>query len=162
MKQLGIEPSLLLAQIVNFAIIVFVLSKLLYKPILEMIAKRKKEIAEGLAITEKMRLEEEKLKAKEDKILDEARKDAKAVVEKSKKDAEEVAKQIIAEAHSEAEAIIVKAKAETEHIHEQMLKSVEKSSIDLAVEMTKRLTVAVLNPGDQHKLIEKQLKELKV
>lgn len=47
MEQLGIEPQLLLAQLVNFLIILFVLSKLLYKPILGMIEKRKKEIAEG-------------------------------------------------------------------------------------------------------------------
>jgi F-type H+-transporting ATPase subunit b len=162
MKQLGIEPSLLLAQIVNFSIIVFVLSKLLYKPILEMLAKRKKEIAEGLEITEKMRVEEEKLKLKQDKVMDQARKDAKELIEKSKKDASDVEKQIITDAHAEAEVIITKAKAEIEHLHEQMLKNVEKSSVELAVEMTKRLTSAVMSTDDQHKLIGKQLKDLKV
>ena len=42
MEKLGIEPQLLLAQLVNFGIIIFVLSKFLYKPILDMLEKRKK------------------------------------------------------------------------------------------------------------------------
>jgi F-type H+-transporting ATPase subunit b len=162
MKQLGIEPSLLLAQIINFSIIAFVLSKLLYKPILAMLEKRKKEIEAGLAITQKMREEEEKLKVKQDKLLDQTRKEAKEIVEKAKKDAVEAEKKIIAEAHAEAGMIIAKAKTEIESLKTQMMKSVEKSSIELAVEMTKRLTSAVLSDLDQHKLITRQLKDLKL
>jgi len=58
MEKLGIEPSLLLAQIINFAIIVVVLSKLLYKPILSMLEKRKREIEESLRLTDKLRADE--------------------------------------------------------------------------------------------------------
>jgi F-type H+-transporting ATPase subunit b len=65
MDKLGIDPKLLLAQLVNFTIIMLLLKKFLYKPILDMLEKRKKEIAEGVALTAKMREEEEKLKGKE-------------------------------------------------------------------------------------------------
>ena len=44
MEKLGIEPVLLAAQIVNFLVILVVLQKLLYKPILGMLEKRKREI----------------------------------------------------------------------------------------------------------------------
>ena len=87
MEQLGIEPKLLLAQIVNFLIIAFVLTKLLYKPILAMLEKRKKEIAQGLELTEKMRLAEEKYKEKEEKLLSEARREARTIVEAAEKEA---------------------------------------------------------------------------
>jgi len=54
MEKLGIEPTLLLAQILNFLIIAFVLTKILYKPILQLLDKRKKTIEEGLRLTQKM------------------------------------------------------------------------------------------------------------
>ena len=85
MEQLGIEPKLLLAQIVNFLIIVFVLSKVLYKPVLSMLEKRRKEIAEGLAISDRMRLEEEKFQEKKAARLEVARKEAKTIIEEAKK-----------------------------------------------------------------------------
>lgn len=50
MEQLGIDAKLLVAQMVNFLIIVFVLSKILYKPILTMLDKRRKEIEKRIAV----------------------------------------------------------------------------------------------------------------
>jgi F-type H+-transporting ATPase subunit b len=161
MKQLGIEPSLLLAQIINFSIIAFVLAKLLYKPILDMLAKRKKEIEEGLAITERMRSEEEKLKVREMKLIDQAKKDAKEIIEKARKDALDTEKQIMVQAHEESNATVAKTKAEIERLHQEMLNNVKKEVVDLAAEMTKKLTSGVLSGSDQHRLITKQLKELK-
>jgi F-type H+-transporting ATPase subunit b len=160
MEQLGIQPSLLLAQIVNFSIIAFVLTKLLYKPILSMLAKRKKEIEDGLALTEKMRLEEEKMKVKQDKILETARHDARELLEAAKKDAQQVEKQIVADAHKQEEEIIAKGKLEVEALREEMLADSQLASIDLATKMTERLTASILSNDDQHKLITKQLKQL--
>ena len=160
MEQLGIEPQLLLAQIVNFLIIFFVLSKILYKPILHMIEKRKKEIAEGLALTEKMRIAEEKLKEKEEKLLSEARREARHIVELGEKEGEEVKKDIITNAHKEAEAIVAKGKEDVVTLREKMEKDVRHAAVELAGAMTKRLVSSVLGSGEHHKLLTKQLKEL--
>jgi F-type H+-transporting ATPase subunit b len=160
MKQLGIEPSLLLAQIVNFTIIALVLGKFLYQPILKMLAKRKLEIETGLKNAEKMQLEEVKLQEREKKLIDQAKKDAKEIIENAKKDASNVEKQIIAESHEEANAIVNKAKVEVDRLGVEMRKSVRKEAIDLASEMAKRITSSVLSDADQHKLISQQLKKL--
>jgi len=160
MEQLGIQPSLLLAQIVNFSIIAFILTKVLYKPILSMLEKRKKEIAEGLALTETMREEEEKLKAKEAKVLEIARKDAREILEKAKKDAGVLERQLTGDAHKEVETIIEKGKLEVESLRESMMKEVRSQAVELAVAMTKRLTSGVVSPSDQHKLIAQGLKKL--
>jgi F-type H+-transporting ATPase subunit b len=160
MEQLGIDTSLLLAQIVNFSIIMFVLTKLLYKPILGMLEKRRKEIEAGLSLTEKMRLEEEKMKEKKDKMTEGARKDARRLLEEAKKEAQEQEKRIVSEAHVQAAAIIEKGKAEVERQQEQMRKDLEKEAVDLAVAMARQLTKSILSARDQHKLISKQLKEI--
>jgi F-type H+-transporting ATPase subunit b len=160
MEKLGIEPKLLIAQIVNFLIIVFVLSKLLYKPILSMLAKRKKEIEEGLKLTEKMREEDEKFQQKKQKMLETTRAEAAVILEEARKQAKEEEKEIIAVAHKEAEAIIEKGKAEAQRAMTEMEKGVKKSAIELAVTMSKRLLTGILSNEDKHKLITKHVKEL--
>lgn len=160
MEQLGIEPNLLLAQIVNFLIIFFVLSKLLYKPILGMLEKRKKEIAAGLELTEKMRAEEEKMNARKEKMLDEARKEARDIVEAGKKEADAQGHEIIEAAHTQAQGIIAKGKDDVVELRAGMEKDVRRAAVDIAEAMTKQLLSQVLSASDQHKLIQIHMKEL--
>ncbi len=160
MEKLGIEPTLLLAQLVNFTIIVVVLSKFLYKPILDMLEKRKKEIALGLKLTTDMKEEEEKVAVKKQKMLEVTRKEASDIIEEARKQAKEEEKEILATAHKEAEVIISKGKADAEAARVEMEKSVEQSAIDLAVSISERLLTGVLSSDDKHKLIAKHIKEL--
>lgn len=160
MEKLGIEPSLLLAQIINFSIIVVVLTKFLYKPILAMLAKRKKEIEEGLAITERLRLEEEKFGVRREKLFNEARKEARVILEDAKTQGKDLEKEIVAGAHKEAQEIIEKAKREALATHESLSGNIRKEAVLLAASMARRLIGGVLSPADQHKLIAKHLKEL--
>src|SRR3990172_6130860 len=132
MEQLGIEPNLLLAQIVNFLIIFFVLSKLLYKPILGMLEKRKKEIAAGLELTEKMRAEEEKMNVRKERILDEARNEARNIVEAGKKEADAQAHDIIEDAHSQAQGIIEKGQEDVGELRAGMEKDVKQAAVNIA------------------------------
>ncbi|HUD19632.1 MAG TPA: F0F1 ATP synthase subunit B [Patescibacteria group bacterium] len=160
MDKLGIEPKLLIAQIVNFAIIVFVLSKLLYKPILGMLEKRKKEIAEGLNLTAKMREEEEKFEEKKQKMLVTVRKEGQDIIEEARKQAKEEEKEIIAEAHKEAEVILLKARADIDHERLAMQKQVQASAVELAIAMAKRLLTGVLSNEEKHAMIAKHVSEL--
>ena len=160
MEKLGIEPNLLLAQIVNFLIILFVLSKLLYKPILGMLEKRKKEITAGLALTEKLREEEEKMNLRKEKVLEEARKEARFIVEAGKKEAESQSKEIVEAAHARVLGIMAKGKEDVAQLRAGMEKDVRHAAVGIAEAMTKQLLSQVLSAGDQHKLIQKHLKEL--
>lgn len=160
MDKLGIEPSLLLAQVVNFTIIVFVLTKLLYKPILAALEKRRKEIEEGLALTEKMRIEDEKLKEKRAKLLDQAREEAQAIIAEAKKQAKEQERLIVEEANLESRAIVEKGRAEVVNLQEAMGKDVRSQAIALAVAMAKRLLSSVLTAEDKDKILEKHIKDI--
>ncbi len=162
MDKLGIEPTLLAAQVVNFLVIVVVLQKLLYKPILTMLEKRKREIAEGIALTEKMREEEEKLKEKQEKALGKAREDALSVIEDAKGQAKAVEKELVADAHTQAAAIIARAKQEAEELHKAAESSIRREAVELAVVMAKRLLTSILGTKEQHALITKRVKDLEV
>lgn len=160
MEKLGIEPVLLAAQVVNFLVILVVLQKLLYKPILSMLEKRKKEIADGVAMTQKIREDEDKLKEKVEKALTKAREDALAIIEDAKKQGKEVEKEVVSEAQDQARSIIERAKGEaTEHRKASEAK-IRREAVDLAVIMAKRLLGSIMSAKEQHALIAKRTKDL--
>jgi F-type H+-transporting ATPase subunit b len=161
MEKLGIQPSLLLAQIVNFTIIMVVLTKLLYKPMLGMLEKRRKKIEEGLRLTESMKEEEGSLDVKRQKVLDQARKEGQDIIEESKKRAKEEEKQMLIDARSEADDIIVKGHTEVERLKKDMQKAMEKDTIELSTVMAERLLSEVMTKDLHHEVIENHLKKLR-
>jgi F-type H+-transporting ATPase subunit b len=160
MEQLGIEPKLLIAQVVNFLIIIVVLTKLLYRPILRMLEKRRKEIAEGLALTEKMREEAEKLAAKREAVLDAARREGTKLIDEARGQAHEAEKEIVADAHRQAEELIARGRAEVVRQGEQMEKDLRGKTVELASAMTRRLLSEVMGAKEQHKLLSAHIKKL--
>jgi F-type H+-transporting ATPase subunit b len=160
MDKLGIEPSLLIAQIVNFLIIFVVLSKMLYKPILGMLENRRKKIEEGLALTESMKTEAEKLEAKKEKVLAEARADGRALIEDAKKQAKEEGQKAIAEAHKEAEEILVKARKQTVDEREAMQKSVYADAVQLAESMAQKVLASAIGDKTAHDIVKKHIGEV--
>src|SRR4030043_2475120 len=96
-KSFGIQPALLIAQIVNFLIILILLKKFFYKPITKILEERKKRIEESLKNAD---LIEERLKKTEEKsaqILDETRKNAQDLIDEAKKESERISAQTQAE-----------------------------------------------------------------
>jgi F-type H+-transporting ATPase subunit b len=160
MEALGIQPVLLLAQLINVGILFFVLQKFLYKPILKMLDKRKAEIEEGLNLTQKMSKEEAKLKERQEELTSTAKKEAKAVLDEAKKQGEQEKKQIVADAHKQASEILAKAQKAAEAAKEQALESVTAEAVELASQMVVKLAPEVLSDADHHKLIALHVKDL--
>lgn len=160
MEALGIEPIYLLAQIVNFAIIFFLLRKFLYKPVLNMLDKRKAEVAESVDRAYRMEKEEEKLKEKQEKLLVDARKEAKSIVEEAKKQLEKQKKELAAKAHDQASEIIAKARQQAEQLIKENESIMRKQAVELASAMVVKLVPQVLSSDDHRKLIATHLKNL--
>ncbi len=160
MEQLGIDPRLIIAQIVNFGIILFLLTKILYKPVLTFLEKRKKEIADGVAMAENMKVEEKKVLEKQEKILAEARKQAKAMIDDAKKTAKEEAGVMMEKAQKQAGQLMDKTKVEMISMKKELEKSVRKEAVEEAQEKILRALPKTWDLKEQRALIAKQLKEL--
>ncbi|MBI5152909.1 MAG: ATP synthase F0 subunit B [Parcubacteria group bacterium] len=157
----GIDWKLLLAQVVNFSILLLVLKAFVYKPVLEILRKRKQEIEKGLQFSKDA---EEQLKhtqeLRED-VLANAKKDALQIVNEAEKTAMERGEAIREETTRKTEAAIVEAKR---LIQEEKLKM--KDSLYNETEALVRdgiLKVLQEIPAEVRdgKLIEKALTELK-
>ncbi|MBI2616978.1 F0F1 ATP synthase subunit B [Candidatus Gottesmanbacteria bacterium] len=160
MENLGIQPVQLLTQAINFLIMLFVLQKLLYKPIMKALEERRKKIEEGLNYTEKVKLELEKVEKKKGELLDEAKKEVRSIIEEGKISGKKVADEIIAKASGEAKEIVEKGKRDVEIERKEMETHLQKQMVEIAVEVAGRALSDVLSSTDQKMIIDKKLKKV--
>lgn len=109
LKDFGFNPTLFIAQIINFVIVFFILKKILYKPVMDTLNKRSADIQKGLKDkedAEKLLLEAEE---KESQILKDAQTKAEKIIADAKLEATETKAQIEESARKDAEKMIAQA-----------------------------------------------------
>ncbi|MBF8250088.1 MAG: atpF [Candidatus Levybacteria bacterium] len=151
-KNFGLNPILLAAQIVNFLIVFFILKKFLYKPILEALGKRQVTIKEGLKAAEDARIKLEKVVVEEKNILRTAQLQSKKIIEDAKNESAEIAKQISEEAKKHTEKLLSDTR-------EQIIKESIATEKRLALS-TSKLAVAFLEKTLKEFFSTKEQKEV--
>lgn len=122
MEDFAINSKLLIAQIVNFGLLLFLLAKFAYKPVVAMLEERKKTIAEGLDKAEKADKLLSNVEIESKKKNEEAYLKAKDIVDGAQKEASEKALKIITSANDQADQIVSRAQAEAELAKSRALK----------------------------------------
>lgn len=160
MDALGINGPFLLAQIVNFAILYFLLSRFVFPPLLKMLDERKQKIAEGLTAAEIARQEAEAERSQLMSQLEQERSEAQRRIAAASTQAEKIKTEILAGAQQEAEEIKVKAVLEAEAEKQRILADAEKQIAELTMLATERVVRQGIDKSLQHKLIEDFLSEV--
>lgn len=107
-KALGIDGRILLAQFINFAVLMFVLWRYAYKPVFKILEERKIKVEKGLEDAEKAALNLKEAEEEKKKIILEARQEAIKVLEQAQLKGEERQQEIIKQAELEISAIMEK------------------------------------------------------
>ena len=160
MDKLGIELPLLLAQIINFSILVIILKKLLYQPILKSLQDRKNKIAASMVQAEEVKKQQEKLKQYKEELLREARDEGKVIINNAQKDAQKAKAEILQAGKIEADKFKEKHEKELMAKYEQLESQLEEKTIAVAVEMIKRVLPEILTGEQHHLVIRKQLTKI--
>lgn len=160
MEKLGIETFSLLTQIFNFLLLVFLLTKFLYTPILKKLEERRKKIEEGLMYAQKMKEEAEKSERVREEIIAKAKEEGKKLIEEAKKSAKVKEREMIAKAEKEAKGLLEKAKEEIELERRKMQKELRQQIVDLVFRTSQAVLADVLDLKLQHKIIEKKIQEI--
>lgn len=138
MEALGLDIKLLIVQIINFGILVFVLSKFVYKPVIKLLDERKKKVEEGIDNTTKIEERLLKLEEKEKDILKKAQEKANSERDELNKLAKEEREQILSEARSAAEKETIKGlerikaaeEEASQRIKEKFVKKITEEVVD--------------------------------
>lgn len=160
MEKLGIEPVLLLTQIINFTILVVILTKFLYRPILKMLDDRKKKIEDGLLMAEKMKTKEEELDTAREKVLDHAKAEGREIIEEAKNRAKKLEEAILIRANDEAKTIKEKAKVEAMEEKEVIMGELNNKVLSIAMAIVKTILPGILDKKAHMDLIEKKIATL--
>jgi F-type H+-transporting ATPase subunit b len=161
MDKLGIQPLVLVTQLINFGILVIVLNKFLYKPVVSFLAKRKQKIAEGVKASEEALKEREKLEKKKQELLKEAKAEVAAILSTAKKDAQKMKDALLKEAQHEAEGMRTKEEKDLKARYAQLEAELRGQTVDVAAKMVEKLLSDGLSKEAQTKIIESQVKKLK-
>lgn len=159
-NKLGIDWKLLVAQIVNFFILLVVLYKFVYKPVLHTLEKRSKIIEKGMRDAKES---EEKLLQVEHlqkTRLAETEKEIGRLFETAKNDAEVLKKNIIEKATSEVQDLLKRTRLQLEEEKQKMIQEVKRELGSFVVQATGKLLEREISPADQKRLMEAIVKEM--
>ncbi len=154
LAQLGINGNFLIAQIVNFLVLFFILRAFAYKPLLNMLERRRVRIEEGMKAADQVRQQAETERAELMKQMDQERRAAQARVASVASESEKIRESILASAQAEAEEIKTKSRAEATAEREQMMRDMQRQIADLAVLAAERILGHELsNPTEQRRMV---------
>lgn len=160
-RDFGIQPILLLAQIVNFAILLFILNKLIYKPILKILEERKERIKNSEKLAEEIEKRFALLTKEQEKILNQAKAEANKIISEAKSEAQLLSEQIKEEAKETAEIIMKRNHQLIESEKQKMVKEAKRDIVDLAILITEKVLSENLTAKDKQKITAKIVKEIK-
>lgn len=137
--KLGIDWRLLVFQIVNFSVVLIVLWRFLYRPLIAFLEKRKERIEEGLAFAHEM---EKKLAAADEEYahrLTRAKSEAQSILERATKNADKIKMELTAKADLEAKRIVERAAHDMASEKEKILTDIKKEAAGLVVAATRQV-----------------------
>lgn len=150
----------LLAQIVNFLILVAILAKFAYKPLMQGLAERQQKIADNIDAAERERQEAEQLKLEYKQQLLEVRAKAQAIVEKAEKLAEENKEEILKAARSERDRILQNVQEEVARERELALARLKGEVVALSMTAATKIVQQNMDTEINAKLVSDFIEKL--
>lgn len=160
MEKLGINLSMLISQIVNFTLMVVLLSMLLYRPIQRMLAERRDRIARSMADVDEARAAAARAQQDYDLRIAEAQRKAQEIIGQAAQAGEKVRAEIEAEARREAEAIRQKAHQEAAAEKARVLSEVQSQIASISMTATERVLGRAVDAKAQRELVDQVIAEL--
>lgn len=160
-SKLGIDPKLLLAQGVNFIILLVVLTKFVYKPLMKMVEERRKKIELGIKGGE--RVEQIIKQAEQEKIgiIKEADTQAIIIISDAEKNAQKKAQEIAHQADMKAQQALREAMLLAERKEKEEMEKVSAQARHLVKEAIIK-TVQLKPEQVDEKLIEEAVRAVKM
>ncbi len=159
MEQLGVNLPALIAQLVNFGLLLLLLRLVAYKPILRMLDERAQRIQESQERVEEVKREaarnEEELAARRAEAL----RQGQEIVARANQAAERIYQEAQNRARQSADEFLAKSRAEIERDRQKAVAEIRSEMADLAIFAASRLVRTSLDTKEHYRLVEEALAE---
>jgi F-type H+-transporting ATPase subunit b len=156
----GIDAPLLIAQIVCFSVVIIVLWRFAFKPVLATIDERQRQIQNGLRYTEEMKAKLAQTQQETAGLIKQAQAEGARFIEDARRAAKELSDRQQKEASARAEDLIVKAQQAMELEHKRMMEEARTEVARLVVTTTQRVLAKELSEADRSRYTAAAAREL--
>jgi F-type H+-transporting ATPase subunit b len=157
-----VRPGLIFWTIVTFVIVMFVLSRTAWKPILSLVEEREKQITSAIESAKRERAEAEKLLADQKTAIAEARRESQEMLRRNQQEVERFREELMAKSRKEAEEFKASATREIEEQKAKAIAEVKSMAVDLAMEVAGKLLNERMDDAKHRALAEQFVQGLPV
>lgn len=155
-----LDPGLFVWTILTFLLLVFVLAKFAWKPLLKMLQDREDMVRSSIEDAEKAKSELERLNEESEAIMAKARSEAQSILADGKAAAEKVKDDIIAKSKEQANKIREDAGNQIQVEKDKAISEIKKEVVNLTLSVAEKLIQKNLSDADNKSLIEESLKKV--
>ena len=157
---LKVDPGLFIWTLISFGILLVILWKFAWKPIVGALDSRAARIRKDMESAETSRKEAEEMFHKHKAMIDYARDEAQKIIIEGRSDAERVKNDIIEKANSEAQTIVNRAYREIDLAKDKAIEEMRSEIVNISTQIAAKVIERNLTPDDQKKIIEDELSRL--
>lgn len=157
-KTFHIDAGLLLAQLVNFIIVLLVLYKFAYKPILKVLNDRTDKIEKGIKDAENAEVRLTEMEKKEKEVLLKAKEEAQKIIQQAEKTAITNVEELEIKAKKQSEKTLEEAKKQIEQEKNKAVKEAKSEIAELVMSATEKIIGEKMDSTKDKELIEKAIK----
>ncbi len=157
---LSVSPGLIFWTVVTFVILLLLLKKFVWGPIIDAVDRREKSLKEMFDGAENARDEARELLKRYEDQLAQARSDVNQMIEEGKGKAGKAGDEIIGKASSEAEQILERAKAEISRERQKAVEELKAQVVKISLAAAERLIERNLAEHDHRSLIEQTISDI--
>jgi F-type H+-transporting ATPase subunit b len=154
------DPGLYIWTIVTFLLLVSLLARFAWRPLLDALERRQDSIRKSLDDVRKAKQELERLNAESARILADARAEADGIISRTRSDAARVGEELKQKARTDSEHIVRNAERQIELETARALEKIRHEAIDISVAIASKLLRRNLSKEDNERLIDETFKEI--
>ena len=154
------DPGLFLWTILTFLVLLVLLAKFAWKPLLALLDRREEMIRQSLDDADKAKQELQRLQQESKEILSKARVEAQSILAKSRSEAEKLKGELRQEAKVQADSILRDAEKQIQVETEKAIAVIKNEVVDLSLLVASKLLRRNLSKEDNQSLIEESLKQV--
>jgi len=155
----GLNVQLFVAQLVNFAIVLFVLWKWVFKPVAKAMTERTNKIEASLTEAKRITEEKETFETWKTGEINKVRVEASHIITEAKQEAESVRHQITEKAKQDQAQIILQTQAKLEEEKQKALTEIKGQVADIVVTATEKIIRGKLDDKKDKELIDQALEQ---
>ena len=154
------DPGLFIWTIITFLVLLALLAKFAWKPLLEALESRQSGIRKALDDAEKARRDLERLQAESAQTITKARAEADAIISRTRADSERLREELRQKARREADSIVKSAERQIQLETARAVQQIRREAVELSVMIASKLIQRNLTEADNEKLIEEALRQI--